>query len=117
MNVSQWSDLPLVLTSDQVAMVLQLNRRTITNMLDRGDLHGVKVGKEWRVSRAELVRFVEGGVAKAQGKTSSMVEAFPLLTEKGGVLVVQARPIEDLDDLIRREHDQRIADLIEQTAL
>ena len=35
MTVSQWTDLPLVLTSEQAAQVLQLTRRTITNMLDR----------------------------------------------------------------------------------
>jgi hypothetical protein len=29
MNASQWSDLPLVLTSDQAAAVLQVNRRTV----------------------------------------------------------------------------------------
>ena len=46
MPTSQWSDLPLVLTSDQAAAVLQINRRTLTNMLDRGVLRGVKIGKE-----------------------------------------------------------------------
>ena len=44
MNTAQWSDLPLVLTSDQAAEVLQVNRRTLTNMLDRGTLRGVKFG-------------------------------------------------------------------------
>jgi len=69
MNMAQWSDLPLVLTSEQTAAVLQLKRRTIANMLDRGDLRGVKVGKEWRVGRAELLRFVE-----SNGKSKIMTE-------------------------------------------
>jgi excisionase family DNA binding protein len=60
MNASHWTDLPLVLTSKQAAAVLQLKPRTIASMLDRGDLRGVKIGKEWRVSRAELMRFVLG---------------------------------------------------------
>jgi excisionase family DNA binding protein len=75
MNMTQWSDLPLVLTSDQAAAVLQLKRRTIANMLDRGDLRGVKIGKEWRVGRAELMRFVEGnGGSKAKVETARQVE-------------------------------------------
>jgi len=118
MNVSRWSDLPLVLTSDQTAAVLQLKRRTIANMLDRGDLCGIKIGKEWRVSRAELLRFVEGRIAaKAQGRAAPLADPIPLLTDKGGVLVAQTEPLADLADFIRREHDQRVADLIQQAGL
>lgn len=118
MNISHWSDLPLVLTSDQAAVVLQLKRRTITNMLDRGDLHGVKIGKEWRVSRAELMRFVEGGVTpKTQGAASPKSDAIPPVLDKGGVLVAQVRPLADLADFVRREHDERVADLIQQAGL
>ena len=96
MNASQWSDLPLVLTSDQTAEVLQLKRRTVTNMLDRGDLRGIKIGKEWRVNRAELLRFVEGGaVPKAQREASPMATG-PSLTDTGGVLVAQTEPLDDL---------------------
>lgn len=108
MNVTQWSDLPLVLTTDQAAAVLQLKRRTIANMLDRGDLHGVKVGKEWRVSRAELVRFVEDGAAGFQGNSSPNVETVSLLIDKGGVLVVQAEPFDDLANFVQREHELRV---------
>jgi len=118
MNTSQWSDLPLVLTSEQAAAVLQLKRRTIANMLDRGDLRGVKVGKEWRVSRAELLRFMEGSVAaNTQGRASPTVSTVPPLTDKGGVLVAQAESLDDLADFIRREHESRVAELILQSGL
>ena len=117
MNASQWSDLPLVLTSDQAAAMLQVKRRTIANMLDRGDLRGVKIGKEWRVSRAELMRFVDGGAAKARGEVSPMVDTIPTLTNKGGVLVAQAEPLDDLAGSIKREHDQRVAELIQKAGL
>ena len=104
MNTAQWSDLPLVLTSDQAAVALQLKRRTIANMLDRGDLRGVKIGKEWRVSRVELLRFVEGAVEpKSHSKAPTMDGPIPPLTEKGGVLVVQAQPLADLTAFMRRE--------------
>jgi excisionase family DNA binding protein len=108
MTVSQWSDLPLVLTTEQAAVVLQLKRRTIANMLDRGDLRGVKVGKDWRVSRSELIRFVEGH-AQAREHAASSPEREARLVNKGGVLVAQAEPTEDLSDFVAREREERIS--------
>lgn len=70
----QWSDLPLVLTSEQVAAVLQLKRRTVTNMLDRGELQGVKIGREWRVSRAALMQFVEGAPRAGKPQPQEVAE-------------------------------------------
>ena len=117
MGISQWSDLPLVLTTEQAATVLQIKRRTIANMLDRGDLRGVKIGKEWRVSRAELLRFVEGTVGGTEGSTASSLGAGPSLTDKGGVLVAQAEPREDLAGFIEREHEKRISEMIQKAGL
>lgn len=121
MTTSQWTDLPLVLTSEQAATILQLTRRTITNMLDRGDLRGVKIGKEWRISRAELVRFVEADVTpKNQTQQPSHtldMGAAPVVIDEGGILVVQTQPLEDLIDFVQREHEQRIAELIRQVKL
>jgi excisionase family DNA binding protein len=112
MNMTQWSDLPLVLTSDQAAAVLQVKRRTIANMLDRGELRGVKIGKEWRVNRAELMRLMMRSPAETSAKAMP-----PTLINKGGVLVVKAEPLDDLADFTQREHDQRVADLIQQVGL
>ena len=118
MTTSQWADLPLVLTSEQAAKVLQLTRRTITNMLDRGDLRGVKIGKEWRISRAELIRFAETGVTPVaqprQASDASAMVAAPVVIDKGGILVVQAQPLQDLSDFVQRERERRIADQIGQ---
>ena len=118
MNTSEWSDLPLVLTSDQAAAVLQVNRRTLTNMLDRGTLRGVKIGKEWRVSRAEMMRLVEGNGTKIPPvTTSARSEAAATLVNKGGLLVVKTEPLADLADIVKRERDQRVAELIQQAGL
>ncbi len=118
MTTSQWADLPLVLTSEQAAKVLQLTRRTVTNMLDRGDLRGVKIGKEWRISRAELMRFVEPDVTPVsqprQAADASSMDAAPLVIDEGGILVVQAQPLQDLSDFVQRERERRIADQIGQ---
>jgi excisionase family DNA binding protein len=118
MNTSQLSDLPLVLTSDQAAAVLQINRRTLTNMLDRGTLRGVKIGREWRVSRAEMMRFVEGDGMKTPPVTTSVrSEATATLVNKGGLLVVRAKPLADLTDIVKQEREQRVAELIQQVGL
>ena len=95
MNASQWSDLPLVLTSEQAALVLQINRRTLTNMLDHGKLRGVKIGKEWRASRGEMMRFVEGSDTVMASNTPARSDA-GVLVNKNGLLVVRAEPLTDL---------------------
>ncbi len=117
MKASQWSDLPLVLTSDQAAAVLQINRRTLTNMLDRGVLRGVKIGKEWRVSRAEVMRFVEGNGTKTPVVPSARSEEAAPLVDKGGVLVVQAEPLADLTAIVQQERAQRVAELMQRAGL
>lgn len=54
-----WRDLPLILTAAEAAQVLRVRPRTITNMLCDGRLKGAKIGaKEWRITRAELMRFM-----------------------------------------------------------
>ena len=118
MNVSHWSDLPLVLTSKQAAAVLQLKPRTVANMLDRGDLRGVKIGKEWRVSRAELMRFVLGEAdSSVQERAAVPPERIPEVINKDGVLVVQAEPLGDLTEFVRQERDHRVAALLEQVGM
>jgi len=50
-----WSD---ILTVDQVAAYLQLNRLTIYRYIRRGQLRAAKVGKAYRVRKARSVRAV-----------------------------------------------------------
>ena len=117
MNSAQWSDLPLVLTSDQAALVLQVTRRTLTNMLDRGVLRGVKIGKEWCVSRAEMMRFVEGNGTTIPATAPSVGSTAPALVNKSGLLVVRAEPLTDLTDIVRQEREQRVVELMQQAGL
>jgi len=64
-TVQQWGNLPLVLTATEVAEVLRLDRRTIIRMLTGKRLYGIKTGRDWRISRAEVQRFM-GVTAVAQ---------------------------------------------------
>jgi excisionase family DNA binding protein len=118
MNASHWTDLPLVLTSKQAAAVLQLKPRTIASMLDRGDLRGVKIGKEWRVSRAELMRFVLGSAgSELEDSVSPPEDGSPAVINKDGILVVQAEPLADLAEFVRQERDRRMVALLEQAGM
>jgi excisionase family DNA binding protein len=112
MNAAQWSDLRLVLTSEQAAGVLQIDRRT--NMLNHGGLRGIKVGKKWRVSRTEMMRFVEGNGTKIIPLTASTSpEEVATLVNKGGLLVVRANLPFDLPDFIQQAREQRLTALMQ----
>jgi excisionase family DNA binding protein len=55
----EWTNLPLVLTTQQVADLLQVDHRTITNYCQRGQIKAFKIGKHWRITREALLSFVE----------------------------------------------------------
>lgn len=56
--IQEWDKLPLILTAGQVANLLQLDRRTVTNMCSRDDIHALKIAGDWRITRDELMRIL-----------------------------------------------------------
>jgi excisionase family DNA binding protein len=48
-----------MMDTDQVAHYLKLNRRTVLKMAERGELPGVKVGKQWRYRRSDIDRYLD----------------------------------------------------------
>ncbi len=48
-----------LMTPPQVARRLQVNERTVTQWLRKGNLRGFKIGKEWRISPRDLEVFLE----------------------------------------------------------
>ena len=48
-----------ILSVDQASALLQLNPQTVRRMLVRGQLPGRKLGNTWRLSRNQLLEFVE----------------------------------------------------------
>ena len=53
-----------LLTPAEVAEVLQLNERTVTQWLRKGHLRGFKLEKQWRVSSDDLRAFLEAHANK-----------------------------------------------------
>ncbi len=43
----------------EVAEILRASVKTVRLWLEQGKLHGVKMGKSWRVSRADLEAFAQ----------------------------------------------------------
>ena len=53
-------DYPEVLTVQQTAEFLQLSDTHVLKMLKKGNLPGRKVGGVWRVSKRQLMEYIEG---------------------------------------------------------
>jgi len=53
--------LPLVLTVVEVAAALRVRKWAIYDMVKRGDLHAVHVGRKIRIPRSKLDRLLTGG--------------------------------------------------------
>lgn len=49
----------------EVASVLGVSTRTIQNMVARGELRGVRVGRQWRIHGEELDRLIRGDTPHA----------------------------------------------------
>ncbi len=50
----------MVYTTKEVAEKFRTTVDTIKRMLRRGDLHGFKVGNEWRITEEEVNRVMRG---------------------------------------------------------
>src|SRR6185312_16694461 len=46
-------------TSSEVAEILKMHPQVIARKLQSGELEGYKLGKDWRVSKEQLLRYLE----------------------------------------------------------
>jgi hypothetical protein len=46
-------------TSSEVAAILKMNPQVIARKLQGGDMEGYKIGKDWRVSHSQFLRFLD----------------------------------------------------------
>jgi putative molybdopterin biosynthesis protein len=58
------TELPDVLTADEVATYLRLSRTTVFRHCKRGDLPAFRIGRSWRVQRSDLEQYIERNRAK-----------------------------------------------------
>lgn len=50
--------LPIVLTPAEAMDILGVGKNTIYRLLNSGELHGVRVGRSWRIANSVLEKFV-----------------------------------------------------------
>ena len=60
----------VMLTIDEVATYLKLHPLTVRRLARRGDIPAVKIGRQWRVKRDLLERWVEEGSMSKPDKPS-----------------------------------------------
>lgn len=58
-----------LLTTQEVADLLKVTVRTVYNLLESGELQGVKVGRVWRVREEDLEAFLSRPVLKGEEQT------------------------------------------------
>ena len=52
-------NLPIMLTVNQVAELLQVEPRTIRRNIERGDVPAKKIGRIWRIPRTFVLQFLQ----------------------------------------------------------
>ncbi len=102
------------LSRDEVAQRLAVHRRTVSRLLDSGELVGYRVGGQWRVDRADLeeyLRRVRNVPSDAEGVTADDVrrlvsmlddERIGWLLSQFGLTEVDQRDIQDAKTLFRQ---------------
>ncbi|HEX3802413.1 MAG TPA: helix-turn-helix domain-containing protein [Solirubrobacteraceae bacterium] len=96
-------------SAEEAAQVLGLQVRTVRNYLREGRLPGVRIGKQYRISRADLEAFMGGGLARGDAGPDS-----PKLPPAGAALEVSS--VVQVDRIDQDSADRIIRTLTAATA-
>ncbi len=55
---TDWAELPLLLTTDQVCTILTMSETTLLRNLRNGTIPGKQIGRKWLVSKSALREYV-----------------------------------------------------------
>lgn len=58
--VTDWTRLPVTLTTREVANILRVSDRTVQLLADKSEIPAVRVGKRWRFAREVIQELVTG---------------------------------------------------------
>jgi excisionase family DNA binding protein len=64
-------------SAEEAAQVLGLQVRTVRSYLREGRLPGVRIGKQYRITRADLEAFTGGGLVRADAEPASVAAPPP----------------------------------------
>jgi len=57
------TEYPDLLTAEQTAKILSIDRHQVYKLIDRGELFGVKLSGAYKISKLRLIEFLIGQVA------------------------------------------------------
>src|SRR5579863_10651082 len=76
-------------SAEEAAQVLGLQVRTVRNYVREGRLPGVRIGKQYRIARADLEAFTAGGLARDELR-AAVVQHEPAATVPHGAAEVSS---------------------------
>lgn len=56
--IYNWNEVPVVVDVGYVCVILGVTADTVQKLLRAGKLKGAKVGRDWRINKADLMNFV-----------------------------------------------------------
>jgi len=92
-----------LLAPEEVAAILKLRTRTVHDMLRRGDLSGIKLGRVWRIRAVDVHKLLVSESA-AQAKPDD----YPVCTEGTGSMLLRDEILAAVDGL----DNARLAELL-----
>jgi len=57
------TEYPDLLTAEQAAEILGIDRHQVYRMIDRGEIFGVKLSGAYKISKLRLIEFILGQIA------------------------------------------------------
>lgn len=60
-TIHNWDELPLIMGTDLVGLMLDIHPNTVTKLCTEGILPGKKIGRFWRFEKSAIRNFIEGG--------------------------------------------------------
>jgi excisionase family DNA binding protein len=97
-------------TSAEVAEVLKMNPQVIARKLLAGEMEGYKIGKDWRVSEAQLLEFLARHSNKRSPKTEAekTVGSFFVDGRLASIPTQRSRRLHVLKHLVAKLDSQRV---------
>ena len=56
---TEYEKVPVLMTIQQAAVLLQLSERTVLNLVNNGEIEAIKIGNQWRISKDNLLKMGE----------------------------------------------------------
>ena len=64
-NVTSWAEVPVVFDLPYLCDLLKVTPDTASKMIKRGDISATKTGREWRITKTALLKFLREEVKTA----------------------------------------------------